>query len=208
MYFAIVDRREVQQTADSTKKATTSSKLWGHLPLDMGKKKSRQSGQFSSKSKRAAHLSELNDTVSEVRKKDPKRTSKASNNSVSNGNYNLYLSTRSLVGQRQVLMSMQRIRGLLRERLLEDRELEWNFRQQQWGLYRPSKSNESRNCNTKQECTPTGWILSYEHRKYLAGIRECDEKKSIVPSLEDLCLKGFASALKDYILFWQRFYEP
>ena len=175
----------------------------------MGKKKGRQSGQFSSKSKRAAHWSELHEAASDVRNTRNKAKAKvsSSSNSLSNGTRNG--DTTSLGTQRKVLTSMTRLKGLLRERLLEDRVLESNFRQQQWGR---SRLNDvitiDENMEQQQECTNVGWILSYQHREFLAGVRDFDTQKSsstkvsVVPPLEELSLKGFASVLKDYVSYF------
>ena len=211
----------------------------------MGKKKGRQSGQFSSKSKRAAHVSELNEAISEVRLKNSNHNMTSSNkvmvkeqmrsqHSHGSANYcrhhRLHLSTGSLVGQeRKVVTSMSRLKGLLRERLLEDRALASHVRRQQW-LFSTNSGNHPDPETTRSRClssmssststrreeeagsgTAIGWILSYEHREYMAGIREYDEEKKrlrrmVAPSLEDLCLKELGSVLKDYISYFGRDY--
>ena len=147
----------------------------------MGRKKGKQRGQYSSKAKKAQHLTELNqhvnDTIHQEGWQSHKRNSKSTSRT----------SELAKFQRERSAVSVSVLRGMIRERLFEDRERDAVYRrqimtasitnQQQQGSRRMKRQLYS--ASGEKEHKPIGWSLLYDHREAMAGIEQ--------PKDDDIC---------------------
>eukprot|EP01083_Nonionella_stella_P017595 49214_1 len=155
----------------------------------MGRKKGKQGGISGYKSKSAAFATEINNYVSE--------------------HYQSSSSSRQRQRQGQ-------LRGILRERIMDDRQRDANHRRIFTTTTRTRQSHSITStlaqaqaqtqtllsCN--KEIPPVGWLMNYDHRERMAGIlprtsRDDAARCVPVPSLHSLCIDALAPVLNAYI---------
>lgn len=206
----------------------------------MGRKKGKQSGSFGSKLKRSNYLSEIlqqqyenNATLPVGQIGHAKRRSDSSilaakrSSSISPPSSSFSLSPSSTsISKRRTAINLNQLRGLIRERILEDRVLDANQRRARLFLTRPITSQQSdnkqdnshTNCIRRQEqvhdhlrdeiqMIQAGWLLTYDHRSVLAGLQSSSFFNTSlsssnmigVHSLENLTIHALASVMRDYV---------
>jgi len=205
----------------------------------MGRKKGKQSGSFGSKLKRSNYLSEIlqqqyenNATLSVGQIGHAKSLSDSSilaakrSSSISPPSSSFSLSpSSSSISKRRTAINLNQLRGLIRERILEDRVLDANQRRARLFLTRSSsqqsdnkQENSHTNCIRRQkqvhdhlrdeiELIQAGWLLTYDHRSVLAGLHSSSffntslssNNMTGVHSLENLTIHALASVMRDYI---------
>ena len=204
----------------------------------MGRKKGKQKGYFSSKSKLAANLYEFHQHVHEAHQEFIRRPSSSINTS-RGGAYAHGLSSNGISkissksnipngsspsptlltnnNEQRRPLSLTMLRGILRERVFEDRERAANFRRQMMTAS-ITDTNASRAKQDHQQISDSnqtkkkGWILVYNHREAMAGIDQridniCDtlleevapKQQKNIPSLQKLCIQMLAVYLQQYI---------
>lgn len=167
----------------------------------MGRKKGKQGGLYGSKSKRAAAQYDIQQVVSERSHQSILDKKRISSSTIGN-ELKFSLSSRP-----RIVANTIHLRGLLRERLLEDRQRDANHRRAT-RMAAPSHLRGTRRVTTATaaEKEPinlmhAGWMMHYDHKESLAGIES--REKSIcmhgVNSLENMATRSLASVLKGYI---------
>lgn len=152
----------------------------------MGKGKGRQSGGFGSKSQRAAHNSEWREQVHQV----VGWTKQKSNSSSAPSSLNAVEPA-----QRPRLTRLGQLRGILRERRLEESH-ELLERRRRAGFVPARARNEVPTSTPQVEAHPPGWILHYGKQKL------CESASilhSQVESLESKCLKVLSQYISEYL---------
>lgn len=161
----------------------------------MGKKKGRQCGQFSSKSKRAAHLTEIyKNAEGDSAKARCHRSESSPHHSTSP-----FYQTKEERNER-VSVDFRHLRTLLQERRCEDRMSATLVNHPV-----PHHPN-SEFWQKESKSSDVGWILSYNHIELKAGLGDpkgmgaiqCGTTK-IIPSLQNLSARVLAPILRDYI---------
>mmetsp|Transcript_5373 Transcript_5373/g.6876 ORF Transcript_5373/g.6876 Transcript_5373/m.6876 type:complete len:469 (+) Transcript_5373:34-1440(+) len=178
----------------------------------MGRKKGKQRGQFSSKSKQAAHLVELHQDIRETHIHHGRKKSKNNSNISCNNNNSELAKFRN---DKRNAVNLTQLRGLLRERLFEDRERDANIRRQMTITNLNSSTNTSANNNggkNREGLHPVGWILTYNHQEAMAGIDQSNDLVHDIllrnnnigsnspPSLQCLCTQTMSVYLREYII--------
>lgn len=160
----------------------------------MGRKKGKQRGHYSSKAKKAQHVHELNQHVNDVHHewRNNSSRSRGSNQSTSSSQLAKFQKERGAV-------SVSILRGMIRERLFEERERDAVYRRQLMTATIVANRNHNNtttfttnsittrthNANSYSRlglatCStnyvhPIGWSLAYNHREALAGIEQPKE---------------------------------
>eukprot|EP00554_Chaetoceros_debilis_P014511 CAMPEP_0194118390 /NCGR_PEP_ID=MMETSP0150-20130528/35243_1 /TAXON_ID=122233 /ORGANISM="Chaetoceros debilis, Strain MM31A-1" /LENGTH=506 /DNA_ID=CAMNT_0038809737 /DNA_START=79 /DNA_END=1596 /DNA_ORIENTATION=- len=188
----------------------------------MGRKKGKQGGNFGYKSKSAAFATEINNYVSEHYSSRPRQRQNVNGNGNGNKSSNARTSTISMRsslsassasggggGARKALVGLTQLRGILRERMMEDRQRDANHRRifttttrtrQRHSITSAlAQTQQTLSCN--KEIPPVGWLMNYDHRERMAGIlpRKAHHTIGIVPSLHSLCIDALAPVLNAYI---------
>ena len=183
----------------------------------MGKKKGKQKGQYSSKARNAAYQFEVSEGVSNVHQEWGKRR-KADARSSNNKSSSQQSELQKLRNERGSV-SLSLLRGMLQERIIDDRQRDASFRRQVM-----TTSVKARQCtnrgDTRVNTDMIGWVLTYDHREAIAGIDQQKEKafETIllddqndnsnfgvatrdrnIPTLQSSCIKVVALYLQKYI---------
>lgn len=158
----------------------------------MGRKKGKQHGEFGSKAMRAAHMSQIESYVQDARQQLRECSNRTRQNPEADNNSN------SLVVKRRIHVGV--LRGLLMERLIEDRGRDAMFRRAISSSSRPREptSIQMTRKDSSNIISRTGWLMTYNYKEALAGIEPRDTTEK-VPSLQELCVHVLARNLKAYI---------
>lgn len=153
----------------------------------MGKKKGRQCGDFSSKSKRAAHLTEIYknadlDTAVARCQRSKNLSRHRSSSSASKGAQN-----------ERASVDFRHLQTLLQERRHED-QMRATVVSRRVQHQHAVTSHNAPDCLDRDSINEVGWILSYNHKES----RDPKEEK-LVPSLQDLSARALAPILQDYV---------
>ncbi len=183
----------------------------------MGRKKGKQRGVYASKAKKAQYLHELNQQVTDIHQEYRNaKTSEIKSNQLSQ--------LQKFQNERRGGVSTSILRGIIRERLFEDRERDAIYRRQMMTASIASNSHQKmkrylkkHNCAKEGMVKPIGWSLLYDHREAVAGIEqpndefckmfleqqyECshDQKgENILDSLQMICIYTLSTYLQQYI---------
>lgn len=166
----------------------------------MGRKKGKQHGEFSSKSLQAAFLSQIHSHVHDTRLELSRN--KYRHNQIAEKNMN---STSSSYKSR---INVSVLRGLLIERMIDDRSRDSMFRRATSRILvsRPSESEASHpDSNDTDVICPAGWLMCFNYREARVGIPAI-EMKDRIPSLQNLCLKSLAPYLEAYVMAFGKEY--
>jgi hypothetical protein len=190
----------------------------------MGRKKGKQSGSFGSKLNRSKYLTEIlqqqyeNRTQGQLNKRRADSIVGAPLRSFSSSSSSPYIpSTHSAsVSKPRNAINLNQLRGLIRERILEDRVLDANQRRARLFSTSTGRSssqrdkevedNRQRNRDQQQweslrneiRMIHAGWLLTYDHRAALAGI-ESKLSMVAVQSLERWTINVLASVMREYV---------
>lgn len=162
----------------------------------MGRKKGKQSGLFGSKLKRSEYYSEIHEHATDHNSKSHRTRPTSSHDSSAS----IAMSNTNNVRPR-VAVNVNHLRGLLRERTLEDRRRDANFRRtgivQDIDIDRQRAKEES-NVKIEIETTNVGWLMNYNHRACLAGIEGIGllDKED---SLEKISIIALAPVMNEYV---------
>lgn len=157
----------------------------------MGRKKGKQGGQSGYKSKHAAIQSDINQIVSEHRHYSTRKNGDAWS-SVDN--------TKPLSSSRpRITANVNQLRGLIRERVMEDRLRDANYRRATANP--PSRRIEEEDIKITEEITlmDPGWMIDYNHQEAMAGIEPRKNEMSLC-SLDTLSMRSLAPVLNEYIV--------
>ena len=158
----------------------------------MGRKKGKQGGLYGSKSKRAAAQYDIQQVVSERSHQSILDKKRISSSTIGN-ELKFSLSSRP-----RIVANTIHLRGLLRERLLEDRQRDANHRRAT-RMAAPSHLRGTRRVTTATaaEKEPinlmhAGWMMHYDHKESLAGIESREKKICMhgVNSLENMATRS------------------
>ena len=184
----------------------------------MGRKKGKQRGQYSSKAKKAQHVHELNQHVNDVQEWRNNKNNTSWHTKQPTSQLEKFRKERSAV-------SVSILRGMIRERLYEDRERDAIYRRQMMTASIANRNTaastaRSNSINSFREVKkqPTGWSLVYNHREALAGIEQpqndddimsrifmmdkklpLSQKSTQIASLQMSCIHTLAPFLQQYI---------
>eukprot|EP01083_Nonionella_stella_P176497 617678_1 len=203
----------------------------------MGRKKGKQGGISGYKSKSAAFATEINNYVSEhyQSSSSSRQRQRQGQNGRGNTSYSARTSSISMRssyssitssgmasesggGPRKSLVGLTQLRGILRERIMDDRQRDANHRRIFTTTTRTRQSHSITStlaqtqaqaqtqtllsCN--KEIPPVGWLMNYDHRERMAGIlprtSHDDAARCVpVPSLHSLCIDALSPVLNAYI---------
>jgi hypothetical protein len=157
----------------------------------MGRKKGKQHGEFGSKSMRAAHLSQIQSQIQDARLQLRERSTRGQKSEGQNNSNSAIYKSRIHVGV---------LRGLLMDRLIEDRDRDAMFRRAISNSSRPREpsSIQMMRNDSSNIISRTGWLISYNYKEALSGIEPTNTKEK-VPSLQELCIHVLAPNLQAYI---------
>lgn len=170
----------------------------------MGKKKGRQSGEFSSKSKRAVHFTEIFKNAegdsADARCQRQHKSSRYGTSSL--------LHQRKEVRNERISIDFRHLRTLLQERRFEDQALRARL-----VTRAPPRQNNALPSKVIPEYgrgelkSEAGWILSYDHETFMANRLSHPEGENVgqywteqkIPSLQNISARILAPILRDYV---------
>ena len=173
-------------------------------------KKGKQKGQYSTKAKNAAYLYDQLNQYTTYHHHNSHDKHKINSNRSKNNELTRFKSERGAV-------SLSILRGILREREIEERERDANYRRQLMtaSINQNRKKLVNRDHDDTQMINDSiGWTLTYNYREAMAGIEQprygiCETlqlnimpKQSLndnAPSLQLLCIRKLAPFLQQYI---------
>ena len=158
----------------------------------MGRKKGKQSGLFASKLKRSEFYAEISLHASQHN--STSRRSMPSNTIISTHD-----SSVPTLSRPRIEVNVNQLRGLLRERILEDRQRDASFRRAtRISSANMEQANEAQSVKSEIQTMKIGWLIDYDHRATLAGI-ESTEILNKDNSLEKMSIRALAPVMKEYV---------
>uniref|UniRef100_A0A6U3SSS6 Uncharacterized protein n=1 Tax=Ditylum brightwellii TaxID=49249 RepID=A0A6U3SSS6_9STRA len=188
----------------------------------MGRKKGKQSGNYASKSLRAAHQSALSLTAFEEvlpNRKPIKWNNVNKAKMISNASSSISMNTNDPNRRSRLTVNVTQLRGILAERTMEDRLLDRDLRRRRRndravGIYGGNIQQQQIKVEVQLvgnvERHEPGWLLFYNHNENEEEIGSKEAKTSInngcamkeninIPSLQSLCVRSLGPYLSDYI---------
>jgi hypothetical protein len=156
----------------------------------MGRKKGKQHGEFGSKAMRAVHSSQIQSYVQDARMQQLRERTNLLQSLENKTNSN------SIAYKSRVHVGV--LRGLLMERLIEDRGRDAMFRRAISNSIRPQEPAPTEIRKETKFFHRPGWLISFNHKEALAGIKPIHVEEK-VHSLQHLCVNVLAPNLNAYI---------
>lgn len=169
----------------------------------MGRKKGKQSGNFATKLQKSEYQNQITSHAHQhnyySQKRYEKITAQKRQEEATYANYfSNKLCSMSNGSRPRVNINVNQLRGLLRERILEDRHRDARTRRTMMtASLNLVRVQEEQMVKLESQIVEIGWMMEYDYRAVLAGVQL--ETILFRPSLELLAIKSLASVMKDYV---------
>ena len=178
----------------------TSQEITDYTEDPMGRKKGKQSGSFGSKSKRSEYYAEIHEHATHHNSKSHRTRPTCSTHDASSAS--MSTNHKTGINRPRVAVNVNQLRGLLRQRILEDRQRDVNFRRagiiQNTSSIDMQREKEETNVKSEIETMNVGWLMNYNHRAILAGI-EGTGMLDKDDSLEKISILALAPVMNEYV---------